>query len=457
MPILAYPSTLSAAAAAIAAGVLDPVDLTEQVLARIAALNPALNAYITVDADKARAMARSARQGPLHGLPIGLKDLFDLRGARTTAGSQILADRAPAAEDAAAVARLRAAGAVFLGKTNMHEWALGITNLASHFGPVHNPWDLDRVPGGSSGGSAAAVAAGLALAATGTDTGGSIRIPAALCGITGLKPTYGRVSLHGVIPLSWSLDHAGALTRTVRDAALMLSVMAGYDPQDPYSVDVPCDDYLAAVDSVHGEAPMRIGVPREYFWDNVDPDVETAVRAAIDTLGELGATIVPVSVGDVVAVRQASGNVLVADAAAYHESELVDQPERFTPAVYERMSAGLRVTGIEVARARRLGVLWQHRLAQLFDDVDLIATPAVAIPAPTFAAGRDIKPGALTRFTNPFNLSGNPAISVPCGFTPAGLPAGLQLVGRWWQETVVLRAAEAYQTATEWHLQVPPL
>lgn len=449
------PPTLTSAAAAIAAGTLDPLDLVEHVLARIAALNPALNAYITVNADEARAMARSAPPGPLHGLPIGLKDLFDLRGARTTAGSEILADSAPAAEDATAVARLRAAGAVFLGKTNMHEWALGITNLASHYGPVHNPWDLDRVPGGSSGGSAAAVAAGLALAATGTDTGGSIRIPAALCGITGLKPTYGRVSLRGVIPLSWSLDHAGALTRTVRDAALMLSVMAGYDPEDPYSVDIPCDDYLDAVDAVHGEAPVRIGVPREYFWDNVHPDVEAAVRTAIDTLGKLGATIVPVSVGDVVAVRQASGNVLVADAAAYHEADLVDQRERFDPAVYERMSTGLHITGIEVARARRAGVLWRHRLAQLFDDVDLIATPAVAIPAPTFAEGRDIKPGALTRFTNPFNLSGNPAISVPCGFTTAGLPIGLQLVGRWWDEVTVLCTAQAYQGATEWHLQMP--
>jgi Asp-tRNA(Asn)/Glu-tRNA(Gln) amidotransferase A subunit family amidase len=446
--------TLSDAAAAIAAGAFTPAELTEAALARIAALDPLLNTYIVVTAEEARAAATDPPPGPLHGLPVALKDLFDMRGVATTAASPLFLDNVPDA-DSAVAARLRAAGAVLLGKLNMHQWALGVTNVQSHFGPVRNPWNREHVPGGSSGGSGAAVASGLALAALGSDTGGSIRIPAALCGVVGLKPTYGRVSLRGVIPLAWSLDHAGPLTRTVRDAALLLGVLAGYDPADPYSVDRPVGDYLGSLEA--GARGLRVGVPARYFFDELDPEVEAAVRAALETFAGLGAELVDVDPGDVMAVRQASGEMLVADAAAYHEERLRHSPEGFIPVVYERMSAGLETTGVTYARARRTQAAWQRELAELFSEIDVLATPAVAVPAPAIADAQDIKPGVLTRFTNPFNLSGSPAISLPCGFTRAGLPIGLQLVGRWWDEATVLRAAHAYEAATDWHRRPPPL
>jgi Asp-tRNA(Asn)/Glu-tRNA(Gln) amidotransferase A subunit family amidase len=293
----------------------------------------------------------------------------------------------------------------------------------------------------------------MAFGALGSDTGGSIRIPAALSGVVGLKPTYGRISLRGAAPLSWTLDHAGPLTRSVEDAALLLKILAGYDPGDPASVSRPVDDYAAALaGDIRG---LRVGVPREFFFEGLDPGVERAAREALDELGRLGVALVPVSAGPAEEAQPASGTILLAEAAAFHEERLNSSPERFGAPVYQRMRAGLDIRGADYARARRVGARFSQHLTTLFSEVDLIATPTVAIPAPTLAEAREIAPRELNRLTNPFNLSGSPALSLPCGFTAAGLPVGLQLVGRHWDEATILKVGHAYQLRTDWHRRTP--
>ena len=439
---------------------VSPVEVTQAYLERIDALDETLNTYITVTREQALADARRCEgeilrgdyRGPLHGVSVALKDLYDTAGVRTTAASKIYAHRLPA-EDATSVARLRAAGAVIIGKTNLHEFAYGVTTDSSYFGPTRNPWDLARVPGGSSGGSGAAVAAGLCAAASGSDTGGSIRIPAALCGIVGFKPTYGRISCHGLLPLSWTLDHPGPMTRTVYGAAVMLAAMAGYDPRDPASADVPVPDYTANLrDSVAG---LRIGLDPGWALSGIHQEVRVAFQEALAVLEHLGAEIVEVSVPRVEEGMEAALTILMAEATAIHEEFLRTRPDDYQPDVRARLEKGFAISGLDYARARRSGELLRRDFAALFQKVNLLATPMCGITAPRIGQREVTIDGEaisvmtpLTRYTRLFNLTGLPAISVPCGFSSRGLPIGLQLVGRAWDEATVLRAAYVYETAT---------
>jgi len=439
---------------------VSPVELTRACLDRIEKLNPALNAFITVTAESALAEARAAEieisrgewRGPLHGIPIALKDLIDTAGARTTAASGLYQNRVPA-EDAEVVLRLRRAGAVILGKNNLHEFAYGGSSLVSFFGDVHNPWNPEHVAGGSSGGSAAAVAAGLCYAAIGTDTAGSIREPAALCGCVGIKPTYGRVSARGVIPLSWSLDHVGPLAATAGDAAVVLQVIAGYDPLDVGSADIPVCDYASGL----GEATnaLRVGVPRAYFFDDLDDEVRAAVEQALVVIGPLVAEIRELRI-EVTADR----TVQAAESFAYHVENVAKTPELYQPETLRRIRSGENISAADYIQRRR--ELDQERRAHdFFAEVDLLVTPATPMPAPAIG---DLKkdPGALRpaelrllHNTRPFNVWGLPAVSVPCGFTKRGLPIGLQIAGPHWREDLVLRLAHAYESATGWHEQRP--
>jgi aspartyl-tRNA(Asn)/glutamyl-tRNA(Gln) amidotransferase subunit A len=438
-----------------------PRELTAACLARIERLNPALNAFITVTAEQATADARTAEAeiakgrwlGPLHGIPIGLKDLIDTAGVKTTAASALFADRIPT-EDAEVVRRLKAAGAVILGKQNMHEFAFGATSVPSHFGPVHNPWNRNVVAGGSSGGSAAAVAASLGYAAIGSDTGGSVRQPAALCGIVGLKATYGRVSSRGVVPLAWSLDHVGPLTRTVLDAAIVLQAIAGYDADDTTSADRPVPDFAAATKK--SAASLRVGVPRAYFFDALDPEIAAAIEQALEVVSRLTAglqdVVVPVS-------PEVNLTVMTAEAAAFHATRLRDSPQMFQPAVLARLRAGQAVgTASYIERRRELDRM-RRSARSLFAKVDVLVTPTMPAQAVRIKDARDDEEGVAVyaRNTRPFNVYGVPAISVPCGFTNNGLPIGLQIAAAPWAEDNAIRLAHAYEQATQWHTRRPPV
>jgi len=441
---------------------VSPVELTKACLARIDRLNPVLNAFITVTADTALSQARDAEtevrrgswRGPLHGVPVGLKDNIDTIGVRTTAASALFKDRVPN-EDAEVVRRFKTAGAVLLGKLNLHEFAYGATSVPSFFGAVRNPWKPDYVAGGSSGGSAVAVSAGLCFGALGSDTGGSIRQPAAHCSIVGFKPTYGRVSTRGVIPLSWSLDHMGPMARTVTDAAVILQAIAGYDPDDPASVDVPIPDYSAA--SRRNLSSMRVGVPREFFYADLDLEVESLVNAALLELGRLtkGLTDVGLSTDGAVSRR----TVLMAEAYAYHAVRVAQTPGLYQEAVLRRIVEGAGVTASAYIDDRREIERLRRAVRSVFTTVDVLVTPTMPVLAVPLAEARDDNKVVMLypRNTRPFNTYGLPAISVPCGFTRNGLPVGLQIVGPAWQEESVLRLARAYEQATDWHRRRPQL
>ncbi len=453
----------------IARRALSSVELTDAYLAQIARLNDRLNAFVHVMADAARAEAREAEvtiahgtyRGPLHGIPVALKDLYDVAGVPTEAGSKILRGNIATA-DATVTRLLREAGAVLLGKTNTHEFAFGVTTNNPHTGPTRNPWDSSRIPGGSSGGSAAAVAAGMAAMAMGTDTGGSIRIPASLCGVVGLKPTHGRISLAGVMPLAWSLDHAGPFTHTVEDAALVLNLLAGGDDTDAATAPVHVPDYTAALaDGVRG---MRLGVPRDDFFADLDPAVAAATEAALGVFRDLGATVEDMPFPDLAPWREAQGDLLLAEARHTHADWLATRPDDYGDDVRARLTRRDDLTAAELMRALRTRAAATRDLAALFRQYDALLLPATRIPAspidgqtvlingqPVFA------PNALTLNVSPFNLTGVPAISVPCGFTDAGLPVGLEIVGGRWDEATVLRVAAAYERATDWHMRVPPI
>lgn len=436
---------------------VSPVEVTQECLGRIDRLNPSLNAFITVTGESALAEARRAEaeilrgqwRGPLHGVPVALKDLIDTAGVRTTAASALYKDRVPD-QDAEVVRRLRQAGAVIVGKNNLHELAYGGSSLVSYFGDVHNPWDVGRIAGGSSGGSAAAVVAGLAYAAIGTDTAGSVREPAALCGCVGLKPTYGRVSSRGVIPLSLSLDHVGPLATTVEDAAIVLQAIAGYDAADITSADVPVADYVSALRE--GAKSLRVGVPRAYFFEDLDPEVASAMEHALRGISTLVAEVREVQL-EVPADR----TLQVAESYAYHAGNVAKNPELYQPETLRRIRSGERVSAAEYIERRRELDEARRRISQVFADVDVLVTPTMPMPAPAIA---DLKanPEALRpaelkllRNTRPFNVWGLPAISVPCGFTQSGLPIGLQIAGPHWREDLVFQLAHAYEQATAWH------
>ena len=449
--------TLKDASALLRKGGVSPVELTKACLARIERYNSAVNAFITVTADQALAAAREAEteqlhgtwRGPLHGVPIALKDNIDTAGIRTTAASELYKDRIPMA-DAEVVRRLKQAGAVLLGKLNLHEFAYGGTSSVSYYGAVHNPWALDRVPGGSSGGSAAAVSAGLCFGALGTDTAGSVRIPASYCGVVGLKPTYGRVSIRGVIPLSWSLDHVGPICRSVEDAALLLSPIAGYDASDPTTADVPVPDYGRALRVATGK--MRLGVPRTPFFDSLDPDVSRAVEAALGVLGRLAGTVVDVTLPAAPSILAIVG----AEVSAYHGASITQFPERYQPLTRTRIRDGAAIDAATYAQALYDMARARREIRQAFAHVDLLVTPTMLGPAPPISVGADPGSGTI-RNTSPFNYFGLPTVSIPCGFTQTGLPIGLQISGAPFAESTVLALAHAYEQQTEWHQRTPRL
>lgn len=419
-------------------------------LERIERLEPQIGAFITVTGDAALDAARAAdrareKRGRLHGVPVALKDLFDTAGVRTTAGSKIFADRVPSS-DAEVVRRLRGEGAIVVGKTNLHEWAFGVTTQNPHFGPTRNPWDPSRIPGGSSGGSGAALAAGLCHGALGSDTGGSIRIPASLCGIVGLKPTFGRVSVRGSVPLAWSLDHAGPMARTVRDVALLYAAIAGYDAEDPTSVERDVGDPLAEIeDGVRG---LRLGLPRQHFFAGTEPEITSAVREAARLLEREGAVVEEIDLPRTDALLPTQTAIIGTEAAAFHRERMRERPRDFGPDVLERLRRGEKVTGAEYLLARREQLEIRHAWIRALADYAAVLTPTTAIAAPP-AAGEDALTQAarLTARTSPFNLTGLPAISIPCGLTSEGLPIGLQIASGPWMESRILRIARSYELA----------
>jgi aspartyl-tRNA(Asn)/glutamyl-tRNA(Gln) amidotransferase subunit A len=454
-------------------GTLSPHALTEACFRQIERLNPKLNVFITVcndvnaslglDPERAQGVAAEERRlldqrriaMTLKNIPFAIKDLFETKGIRTTAGSLFFKDYIPS-EDAAAIQKLKAAGAVILGKTNTHEIALGVTTNNPHFGATRNPWDTTRIPGGSSGGSAAAVATGMSLAALGTDTGGSIRIPASLCGVVGLKPTYGRVSLRGVIPLSWNLDHAGPITRTVKDAALVLQLIAGYDPQDPASIQMLLGDYLNHLeDKIKGK---KIALAVGAYVEESDAEVMAAVNETAKVFTTLGAKIEKVEMDFLREAALANGLMTQADGAAYHRKRLTEHPGWFGADVRQRLETGRAFTSTEYALARRAQMEMKNRFIQFFERYDFLLLPSTPITAPWIEGTDAIEQARrLTRFTAPFNLTGLPAISVPCGYSKQGLPIGLQIAAKAWNEGGVLRAAHAYERETNWGTRRPSL
>jgi aspartyl-tRNA(Asn)/glutamyl-tRNA(Gln) amidotransferase subunit A len=437
------------------------VDLTQACLRRIETYNSTLNAFITITGEQALTAAREmdAEQrrgnwrGPLHGIPIAVKDNMDTAGIRTTAASELFKDRVPS-EDAEVVRRLKYAGAILLGKTNLQEFAYGGSSSISYFGPVHNPWALERVPGGSSGGSAAATASDLCFGSLGTDTAGSVRIPASYCGIVGFKPTYGRVSNRGVVPLSWTLDHVGPLCKTVEDAALLLGVIAGFDELDPTTVDVPVPDYSLALKMP--SARLRLGVPRIPFFDGLDPEIANAVDVAIEKIRKLAASIREVQLPPSdVPLDQLYAKVRSPEAYAYHSQWITESPDKYQPATRQRIiQDAAAVSAADYAQARRQLDLLRKQVKKIFTIVDLLITPTMPTPPVTIAEGTN--PTAVSiRNTSPFDVLGLPTISVPCGFTSSGLPIGLQITGAPFAESTVLSMAHAYERATDWHNMHP--
>jgi aspartyl-tRNA(Asn)/glutamyl-tRNA(Gln) amidotransferase subunit A len=440
------------------------LDLTEACLHKIARLDPVIKAFITPTPELAAQAAMQAdallahHPSNLHelsllGLPLAIKDLIDVAGLATTAGTKSFAESLPA-EDASVTLKLKLSGGVIVGKTNLHEIALGVTGVNPHYGAVKNPWNPSRISGGSSSGSAAAVAIGMCLAAIGTDTGGSIRIPASLCGVVGLKPTYGRVSTRGVVPLSWNLDHVGPLTRTVRDAALMLSVMAGFDPHDPASRNVPIDDTLGHLEE--GVSGWRVALAAGEYFEVSDPEILAGVERAAQVFKDLGARVEKVDLSWLAELASANRQMTQADGAAYHRTRLQAHPDWFGADVRQRLQNGAALTSSEYALARRLQAEARRRFEMFYEKFDLLLLPTTPIPAPLIEGISALEAaGQLTRFTSPFNLTGLPALSIPCGFTGEGLPIGLQIVSSHWAEAKVLQAGEAFEQATGWQNHRP--
>jgi aspartyl-tRNA(Asn)/glutamyl-tRNA(Gln) amidotransferase subunit A len=454
------PRSLTALSRAFREKHLSPVEVVRVLLERIeSADNKNLGAFITVTGERAleeaaraeKEMAAGRFRGPLHGVPLGLKDLIYTRDVRTTMGSALFKDYVP--DYSATVAlKLEEAGAVLVGKTNTHEFAYGPTGDRSYFGPTRNPHDARRISGGSSGGSGAAVAASLLYASLGSDTAGSIRIPSALCGVVGMKPTFGRVSKHGVFPLSWTLDHVGPLTRTVEDNALLMNVLAGYDPKDPYSANRPAEDF--ARDLGRGVGGGVVGVPKDFYFEHVEDEVGERVREAIEVFLSLGAEVREVGIPNLPETLRAQRYILAADAYAIHEERLKSAPEEFDEEVLKRLLEGERLKAHRYSRARQMKITSQGEFEEALGEADVLLAPTVPIAA-TLIDQREVNIGgyeepvrsAVTRLTGPANLIGFPSLSVPCGFTASGLPVGMQLIGRPFDEAALYRFGDAYETA----------
>jgi aspartyl-tRNA(Asn)/glutamyl-tRNA(Gln) amidotransferase subunit A len=441
---------------------VSPVELTRACLERIERLNPKLNAFITVTGDAALEHARTAEaeitrgewRGPLHGIPLAVKDLIETAGVKTTAASAVLKDNVPTA-DAEVIRRLKSAGAILLGKLNLHEFAYGGSGIIGHFGPARNPWNTAHVTGGSSSGSAAAVAACLCYGAIGTDTAGSIRLPAACCGITGLKPTYGLVSMRGVIPLSWSLDHVGPMARTANDVALMLQAIAAYDPQDIYCQKFPPVYYPSAIEEK--TAALRLGVARD-FWNDVDEEIKVAVDAAVAAIGKTAAGVREVELS-----TNADRTLVRCEPYAYHQKYLPQLENDYDPETLRRIRSGADVTAVQYVQAYRDLLQQRRQILDLFQDVDLLLTPTTPTLTPSFAelqAAPDQLRGkelVMLRNTRPFNVYGLPSISLNCGFSRSGLPIGLQITGAPGIEGAVLAVAHTYQQQSAWHRNIPKI
>ncbi len=449
---------------------LSPVEVCEAYLARIQALNPSYKAYISVYPELALEAARAAEteiqagtyRGPLHGVPLALKDLFQVAGMKRTCGSKIIRED-PAESDSTGAARMREAGAVLLGLLNLHEFAFGATGINRNFdGPARNPWNPDRVCGGSSAGSGCATAARLAAATLGTDTGGSIRIPASLCGVVGLKQTYGLASRHGIYPLCRGFDHGGPLARTVRDSALVLQAIAGADPRDPTTRDAQVKDYTALIGQDIGN--LKIGVPRRFFFEKLHPEIASAVETAIAQLTALGAAVREIDLPFDARTASAAWNTMaLAEAYHLHANDIRDHHDELSPDMRERMLLGKPTTAGELIEAQWVRMRTQRAMAEVLREVDLLVTPTSPIPAVTIADGvlahdGHVYDGAklLGRMTRIPPFTGQPAISVPCGFTADGMPIGLQLIGDWYAEPVLLQAAHAYEQAAGWYKQAAP-
>jgi aspartyl-tRNA(Asn)/glutamyl-tRNA(Gln) amidotransferase subunit A len=457
--------TITEAAAGLRAKKFSPPELTGTCLDRIEAVDGKLHSFITLTAEAALKCAEQAQQelqsgkdrGPLHGIPVGLKDLYATKGIRTTCHSAVLKDWIPD-HDATTVTKLNDAGAVLLGKLGMHEFAFGGPSIDAPFPAVRNPWNTAHVTGGSSSGSGAALAAGFCYGALGSDTGGSIRNPAAHCGIVGIKPTYGRISRHGVVPLSWSLDHAGPMARGVEDCAVMLQALAGYDAKDPASAQAPVPDFRAALKV--GLKGLRVGVPRANWFDEnmgVAAETESVFNAALKTLEELGAEIIEIEGEPFSLARKANQTILVAEAYAYHEKTFQSTPEKFGSVVRRRMLEGAFLSAADYIAALRARAALNERIRANFTRVDVFATPTVARAPDAFDTMDPNEQNLRPNFTNPFNLTGLPAISVPCGFTQGQLPVGLQIAAPPFDESTCFRVAYAYEQATEWHKARPPV
>jgi len=442
--------SISSAKRLLSQGEITPQALLQAHREQIQRLNPQLNAFITV-LEPLPDEAVFSSNAPLAHLPIAIKDLIDVAGAPTTAGSPKFFGHTPALQDAFVVEKLKKAGAVIVGKTNTHEIALGITGINPHVGAARNPHDPMRITGGSSSGSAVAVATGMALAALGTDTGGSIRIPAALCGVVGFKPTFGRVSTHGVLPLSWNLDHVGPIARSVEDAAILYELIAGYDPRDPNSVLSPSSDPRPTE-----RKTWRIALAVGEYIDEADPQIVQAVRAAAEVFRQTGASVTEVEIARLRETAQANGTMVIADAAAFHRQRLDEHPDWFGHDVRERLEKGRAVTSTDYILARRVQSEMKRYFDLFFEQYDLLLLPTTAaVAAPIEGLDSAAYAPKMTRFTAPFNLTGLPALTVPCG-SLHGLPIGLQIVGKAWDEARVLQAGIAYEQAAGWRIR-PPL
>ena len=461
--------TISEAAPLIDSKQLSPVELVEAHIKRIEQTDESLNSFITLLAEEATAAASSAEseiqggyyRGPLHGIPIGLKDLYYTKGIRTTIGSKIMRDFIPD-YDAAVTERFRDAGAVLMGKLQMHEFALGATSENPHDGPARNPWDTTRITGGSSGGSGSSVAAGQCMAALGSDTGGSVRIPASACGIVGLKPTFGRVSRIGVFPLANSLDTVGPMTRTVRDTAIVMNAIAGYDERDQSSANRPDEDFTRLLgQDVSG---LRIGVPQDYFYDMIDDEVTEAVQQAAKTLEALGANVEECSIPALNDSISISGTILLTEAAEIHLDNLREYAYDFDPAVRGRLEEGAMTPAASYIAAQRARTEFNRAIAEAMQTYDILLAPTTALGAPKLGdrvvnvgGVQEAKLAIMPRLTRPHNICGIPTVSVPCGFTSDGLPIGMQLAARSFEDALALQVAYAYEQATDWHTLHPAL
>jgi aspartyl-tRNA(Asn)/glutamyl-tRNA(Gln) amidotransferase subunit A len=452
---------ISRLAEALKARRLSPVELVEHYLQRIDRLDGELHAYITVTAERARSqaieverdLARGDYRGPLHGIPVALKDLYDTAGLRTTGASRLMADRVPA-EDSTCARLLDEAGTILLGKLNLHEFAFGGADPEGLVPPARNPWDLARIPAGSSSGSGAALAAGLCAGSLGSDTGGSIRSPAGLCGIVGHKPTYGLCSRYGVLPLSWSLDHAGPMARTVEDCAILLQAIAKHDPRDPASARVAIPDYRAALgQSLDG---VRVGAPFAYLEsiDELSSETFAAYQESLRTLERLGARVEPIDLPWHQHFEVVGQVILLCEAFSYHESNYRQQPQLYGKPHYSATRAAALLSAADYLAAQRGRAAIRRHMARLLQRVDLLALPTATHPAVTFEEEIGRRSRRIS-FTRPFNITGQPTISIPCGFSSLGLPIGLQLAGRPFEDAGVLRVAHAYEQATEWHTRHP--